>query len=192
MFSTVKKISTMVIFLSVQACVGIQTVGPGPFDVQKTMQVTVGKEWTKYPFEPKTGLQGLTIDGVSLNSLTFGVNIKDGKALIYSSDPKTLVPRFRSDMTDSEAVEYIKDSLIYSGMKNVSLANLRPETFGIATGVRFDIAADTERGLNMSGTGKTVIHNGVLQLILYIAPTEYYYDLHIEEVNEILKSATLL
>ena len=156
-----KKFSLLILFVfSLVGCAGgIQVAEPGPFSVKGAYQVSLGKPWTAFPFSSRTNLQGLTIDGVGLNSLTFGVNIEDGDALIYSSDPKKLIPRFRKDMSESEMVEFVRDTLAYSGMKNLEAENITADQFGTAAGVRFNISGDTERGLAMAGMGKAAIMN---------------------------------
>ena len=182
----------LVFLVGLAGCTGIELTGPGSFDVQKSYQVSLGKPWSAYPYESRTHIQELTIDGMALNALSFASDVKDGDALIYSADPKKLIPRFRSDMSESEVIEFIKDTLAYNGLENVEVSDIRPESFGTLSGIRFDMSAATQRGLNLLGTCKAAIEDGRLHFILFTAPSEHYYGLHIDEVNTILDSVRLL
>ncbi|MCI5046275.1 MAG: hypothetical protein MRY59_02140 [Aquisalinus sp.] len=175
--------------LMVTACLGIEKAGPGVFQAEKSYQVTLGKSWTALPFDARTNLQEMTIDGVLLNVLVLGTDISDGDALIYSADPKKLVPRFRAGMTDREIVEFLRDSLEYNGLVDVKISNLRPDEFPPETGVRFNFTTKTQIGLAMKGDGKAVIFDDKLFFLLFVAPAEYYYDLHADEVESIFDSA---
>ncbi|GGD02720.1 hypothetical protein GCM10011342_09620 [Aquisalinus flavus] len=172
-------------------CVGITPV-TGPLDVDGAYRITLGETWSAYPRDTRTKLRNLTIDGDALNSLTFAASLEDGHTLIKTYDRERLLPVYRSDMSQTEVVEFIRDSLSVGGMADATITSLRPEPFGPLEGVRFDVTGATQRGLNMSGTGKAAIEDGKLHLIIYTAPTEYYFELHEYEVNEILGSIELL
>lgn len=187
-------LSLCMVFVLV-GCVGIAPVGPGTFQVKDGKggyQVTLGETWTAYPLESAIRLQALTIDGLGLNVLRFGVAIEDGQALIRSSDPQKLIPRFRADMSPGEVAEFLRDTLIYVGLKDVTLSSLRPETFGGREGLRADMRAAQAGGLALSGMIKAAIVEETLYLVLYYAPSEYYYGLHKDEVDRILSSIKLL
>jgi len=172
-------------------CVGITPV-TGPFEVDGAYRVTLGETWSAYPRDSRTKLRNLTMDGEALNSLTFAASLEDGHTLIKTYDRHRLLPVYRSDMSQTEVVEFIRDSLSVGGMADATITSLRPEPFGSLDGVRFDVKGATQRGLNMSGTGKAAIENGKLHLIIYTAPTEYYFGLHEYELNEILASIELM
>lgn len=186
-----RKLTAIAALVSLVACTGITAV-TGPFEVDGGYKVQLGETWSAFPKDSRTKLRNLTIDGTSLNSLTFAASLKDGHMLIKTYDREKLIPKYRSDMTMTEIVEFIRDSLSAGGMNDAMITTVRPDRFGSIDGVRFDISGATERGLLMSGTGKAAIENGQLHLIVYTAPTEYYYGLHKEEVNAILDSVELL
>jgi hypothetical protein len=192
MIRFMKKTAMLMALGAMAACSSIAAVEPGPFQVGKAYQFNVNQTWSAFPKNTRTKLQSLTIDGIALNSLTVGSSIEDGKPLLYSTDREKIIPLFRSDMSDSEVVEFIADSLRYGGAKDVETSNLRPESFGTLNGIAFDLTSSTASGLNLSGMGKAAIEDGKLHLIIYSAPTEYYFGLHKEEAEKILASITLL
>ncbi|NHK27539.1 hypothetical protein FF098_006450 [Parvularcula flava] len=186
-----KSLLTVLLLVAMSGCVGLMPV-KGPLDVDGAYRITLGETWSAYPRDSRTKLRNLTIDGEALNSLTFAASLEDGHTLIRTYDRQRLLPVYRSDMSQTEVVEFIRDSLSVGGMADATITSLRPEPFGALEGVRFDVKGATQRGLNMSGTGKAAIEDGKLHLIIYTAPTEYYFGLHEYEVNEILASIELL
>lgn len=189
---TLKKL--VVAGLLMIAATGCQSVVPvtGPFEVDNAYEVTLNKTWAAYPRDGRTRLRNLTIDGTALNSLTFAGSLDDGHALIKTYDRKKLLPKFDSTMSLLETVEFIRDSLEYGGLQDAAVDNVRPATFGSLDGARFDITGATELGLYMSGIGQVAIEEGRLHLIVYTAPSEYYFGLHEDEVNAILDSVRLM
>ena len=188
---TVKGLVASLLLAAMAGCVGITPV-TGPLDVDGAYRITLGETWSAYPRDSRTKLRNLTIDGEALNSLTFAASLEDGHTLIKTYDRQRLLPVYRSDMSQTEVVEFIRDSLSAGGMADATITSLRPEPFGTLNGVRFDVRGATQRGLNMSGTGKAAIEDGKLHLIIYTAPTEYYFGLYEYEVEEILASVELL
>lgn len=181
----------VLLMAGLSACVSVEGVGPGPYTYNKKVTVDLGKTWTAWPRDGRTDMQALSIDGVALNELLFADEIRDGDSLIYIQAREKIVPKFRSDMSAPEIAEFVADSLSYASYQNVETQNLRPDDFGSVDGLRFDLKADTTAGLNMLGTAKAGVRAGELLLILYLAPAEYYYDLHEAEVERILASVRL-
>lgn len=173
---------------ALSACASITAEGPGPFTYNNSVTVDLGKTWTAYPRNGRADSQTLTIDGQLLNQLYFGDEIEDGDSLIYLTSREKIVPKFRADMNPSEIAEFIADSLSYVNFQNVETTGLRPEPFGELDGLRFDMTADTTAGLNMAGTVKAAFDGKHLRVILYLAPTTYYYGLHRDEVENIMQS----
>ena len=174
------------------ACTSISAVAPGPFVFDKAIGVEVGKTWTSYPRTSRTKSQRLTIDGLPLGEMLFSAKLKSGQALIYTTDREKILPVFRDDMLPGELAEFVLDSLSYSGMQQTKLTELRPDRFGVDEAVRFTFSGASANGLNYSGVSKVAVINDTLYLILFYAPSEYYYGLHEQEVQQILDSAKVL
>ncbi|WOI51983.1 hypothetical protein [Parvularcula sp. LCG005] len=188
-----KRLSAMAAVLCVSACTGVNLVPPGTYVPNKDYQLTMGKAWTAYPVNRRTQTRTLTIDGTMLNELLLASSIKDGATLIELpyGDRERLAPTFRADMGEFEIAEFVADSLIFAGMANVETYDLRPADFGTLSGVRFDFTGAHTSGLEYSGTAKAAVEEGALHLILFYAPTEYYFGLHADEVENIMASVTL-
>ena len=102
------------------------------------------------------------------------------------------MPQYRVDMSQTELVEFVTDTLAKDGYQNIATRALRPAGFGTLSGVRFDLNAQTPDGLNILGTALFAESDKKLNLIIYLAPEEYYYALRAAEVERILGSVTLL
>ncbi len=86
--------------------------------------------------------------------------------------------------------EFVTDTVAALGYKRVETSKLRAAKFGASSGVRMDLSAKTENGLDMKGTAEIATANGKLYLVLYIAPAEHYYAATLPEVESVLASAT--
>jgi len=73
-------------------------------------------------------------------------------------------------------MELLAANLGKLGYQQVKTANLRPAPFGSAAGFRFDMTFSTQDGLEMKGEALFAQRDGKLDMILFMAPTEYYYD----------------
>ena len=75
--------------------------------------------------------------------------------------------------------------LIYIGW--VPLWGVHPVPFGTATGFRFNFTYTTDDGLEMKGTA-VIAQRGRLDVILFTAPSEYYFDHYLPMVEEVFTS----
>jgi hypothetical protein len=133
------------------------------------------------------GVQLLTIDGPALNQLYLAV-IQPGGSFVRPADEDTPRPLYRADMGDTEMVEFVIDSLAVHYQEPQSAAR-RPQQLAGAPGVRFDIAARTQAGLNMSGTALVARSGDNLNMLMFLAPSEHYYRAFQTDVDAIFASA---
>lgn len=134
------------------------------------------------------GVRLLTVDGVLLNQL-YVATIEPGGSLVKIVDRDTPRPTYRADMSETELVEFVIDSLATFGYQEPQSTALRPQTLAGAQGVRFDITARTQSGLNVSGTALVARSGDNLNMLLFLAPTEHYYGAFASEVDSIFGSA---
>ena len=179
--------------VSLSACASISAVGPGPVEIGKSYRISTGEVWSKYPPQSRTNTAAtMTIDGTLLNTLSFVDGLKPGESIIYTSDRDKLIPKYRADMSASELVDFVLDSYSAQGLANGKMTDLRPEKFGTLDGYRFDFTGAYKSGLELSGTGKIAQQGDNLHIIIFYAPSEYYYGLRKDEVDGILASVSLL
>jgi hypothetical protein len=110
--------------------------------------------------------------------------------LLRPRDRDTPRPTYRDDMGDSEIVEFVIDCIAqeYQGPE---ASAMRPQTFGAAPGVRFDISTRTAEGLEIAGTALAARVGTRLSLMLFLAPREHYYAALLPEVETLFAGATI-
>jgi hypothetical protein len=118
-----------------------------------------------------------TRNGTGLDELGFYTGIKDGEPL-FPMPGKTRkdLPAFRARMTPNDVEDLTAAALAAKGLKNVRAAALRPCPFGAATGFCFDLTLANEEGLEMRGKAIARIKANVLDLLVFTAPADFYFD----------------
>jgi hypothetical protein len=138
--------------------------------------VTPQIRWGEAPFPGFTG-KLWTEDGVALDSLMFFTGIEPGKPLIDASRvSKSEIRVYQASMVPDDVMELLAANFGKLGYQQVKTANLRPAPFGAAAGFRFDMTFSTQDGLEMKGEALFAQRGGKLDMILFMAPSEYYFD----------------
>ncbi len=188
------RLVALLALLLLTGCATAGSVSQGPYKVGNVYQIVVGQQWASLPqalTSQRTG-KFLTIDGPDLNLLQLVAALKNNQSLIKERSKDNPVPKYRTDMSQTEIVEFVTDTLATLGYQNLSTQALRPSAFGTLAGVRFDLSAQTPDGLNIKGTALFAQRDEKLNLIVYLAPEEYYFGLHAAEIERILGSVALL
>ena len=177
---------------SAAACAtGGGLVEPGAYSKAAGLSITLGRQWSDLTFmlpNRPPNVRMLSVDGPLLNRL-FVAALEPGQGLVRPLDRDTPRPIFRADMSDTEAVEFVIDSLAAMQMEAPEATALRLQAMGAAAGIRFDISTRTAQGLNLSGTALIARSDERLRALIYIAPSEHYYAALLPEVEQILASA---
>jgi hypothetical protein len=131
----------------------------------------------------------LSINGPFLDRL-YAMTLEPGESMFPPRDRDTPRVTFRSDMSDTELVEFVTDSFAQTFESPESQA-LRPQTMGSVSGVRFDITTRTPEGLLFSGTALVARANGKFNGVIFLAPSEHYYAELLPDVESVMSSAQL-
>ena len=67
---------------------------------------------------------------------------------------------------------------------------MRPDTFNGEDAIRFEISGKTEQGLNMEGSALLGVIDDTLNIILYMAPSEYYAQKDRADIDAIFSSVS--
>ncbi len=172
-------------------CATIKLAPAGAYRVGNAFSITLTRPWsdlTAAAMQPP-GVRVLTVDGRGLNQI-FAAAIAPGGSLVRPADKDTPKPTYRTDMSETEMVEFVIDSLAAMEYLEPASAGLRPQTLAGASGVRFDIATRTEPGLNMAGTALVARAGDNMHLLMFLAPSEHYFGAFGQEVEAIFASAT--
>jgi len=194
-----KTISTASAFvllaLSLIGCGGgtLDGVSPGPMAMGDKHHLTLTRRWADVsPILPQRSkkVRVLSVDGPWLNRVYVARGLQPGEGMLKRQDKEHPVPSFHADMAPTELVEFATDSVSAMGYMRVETSKLRPARFGAADGLRFDLAAKTESGLEVQGTAQMAVAGKKLYVILYLAPAEHYYAATLPDVEEMMRSAS--
>lgn len=187
---TLRVAAALAALMTLSACAGLKAVPAGPY-VSGGNQITVGRTWTDMGrlFDASKGVKMLSIDGPQLNRLFVIDGLKPGEFIMRPASKEKPAPTFKAGMTPTEQVEFLTDTLVAMQYYRVEAEGLRPVKVGEKSGVRFDISAQTVDGLNISGIAQLVESDGRLYVLLYLAPTEHYFEATRAEVESIMGSA---
>ena len=166
----------------------------GAYQVGSAYHVTLGRHWSDVSSMfgvRQSGVHVLSVDGPLLNRLYLSEGLAPGAALVSSQVKEKPTPTFKANLTASELMEFVSDSVSALGYLKVETTSPRPGKFADADGVRFDLTGRTLEGLDISGTALAAVKGGKLYVILYLAPTEHFFADGLPEVEQIMKTATV-
>ncbi|MBS0458186.1 MAG: hypothetical protein JSS44_12760 [Proteobacteria bacterium] len=159
------------------------------------MQLQTDLAWSRIK-DPLQHEEIWTIDGTALNSLSIFSGIANGQHVFMlgrerSSRPDG--PWFRSGMRADEIRDIVVAAMVRQGMISVRAIDLRPQRFAGGTaggvdGLRFEFTATSDAGLIYKGSVAAAQRDGKLDLLLWKAPAEYYYDRDVPAVMKMLDS----
>jgi hypothetical protein len=117
-----------------------------------------------------------TRNGTGLDELGFYTGIKSGEPLFpVPGVTRKDLPVFQARMTANDIEDLAAAALAKKHMQNVRTLTLRPCPFGASHGFCFDLAFANEEGLEMRGRAIGRSQNGVLDLLIFTAPAEFYF-----------------
>ena len=177
--------------IGLAGCSTISSVPAGPMSMGEHVRVESPQAWSDVSSlvtQKSAKVRVLSIDGPLLNRLYLVQGLATGEGLLKPQGKDNRVPTFRPDMSPSEEVELISDSVAAFGYLRVETAKLRPARLGGADAVRFDISAETEDGLDIRGAAEVALVNGKLFSIIYLAPSEHYFSETLPIVESIFHS----
>lgn len=180
--------------LALSACATVSSAPVGAFKVGEAYEVALGREWSDISATMANRTKKvrlLSIDGPLLNRLYLTDGLVPGDYLIKPAAKEQPTPVIRADMSASERLEFVTDSVAALEYQRVQLVRPRAAKLGEASAVRFDLNAQTKEGLEMRGTGVIAEKDGKVYVLLYLAPAEHYFAAILPEVETVMASARL-
>lgn len=130
-----------------------------------------------------------TIDGVALNRLIIFSKIKPGEhvfQMVRERKSRPDGPWYRAGMRLDEQQKLVADGFADQQWVGIQTSNLRPHTFGTVEGIRFDVEMTNPDGLIYKGTAAVAERNNLLNVLVWIAPKEYYHGRDVAAVETML------
>jgi hypothetical protein len=155
------------------------------------LRVTPGEDWNRAAHKPNRKSEMWSLDGPSLNELTFVAGLAPGETL--DDDADSPLPQMGSDMQPSDIPEFFASSQRLSlGTSTFRITVAEPTEFAGNPGVRFAFAF-TAGGSTLArrGIAKATIVDNKLYLISFVAPAAYYFDRDAHKAEVIMDSAHL-
>lgn len=181
-----RPLRVLLLVLLLAACSGGQRLQRAGDTTALDLQLTSALDWTRIR-QPRSELW--TIDGPDLNLLRIYSRIRPGEHVFQRARRRASQPDgpwFRPDMRADELRDLVLDGLREEGAAQIDSDRLRPHRFGDVPGLRFDFAMSSPAGLRYRGTAAAAVRAGQLTVVLWYAPTEYYYGRDIDAVNRML------
>ncbi len=174
--------------LLLAGCAGVDLVQAGkPADLGDGITVTPTTAWAKVYGGGAAPL--LTIHGVGLGELRYYTGAAPGKPIIdVSSLSKAEIGTYSATMIPNEVMDLLASNLQKSGCQNVRTSDLAPAKFGSANGFKFDLAYVEQGGLEMKGEALIAQRGGKLDVLLFVAPAEYYFAHRQSDVEQLFST----
>ena len=166
-------------------------VEPGQVTVKEALSLNSAIAWNRFEQGQQPGAAEVwTQDGFALDALAFFVGVAQGETLGRAIAGKKL-PQFRSTMTPGEIVELYEQMVTQDGSA-FALKRVAPGRFGDQPGFRFEhtITRKSDNVL-LKGVGQGAVVKGKLYLVAFTAPSIYYYDRHLPQVEPLMASAEI-
>ena len=178
------------------AAAGYKLMPAGAPEVVRNSALTVTPsiDWNRLGAKVGRNAEAWTLDGQSLNEVTFYAGIGDGQTLFKEVSKKTKpLPRFSAGMLPPDIVQLFESSYrIAAGTPLFSVDKVEPATFLGRPGFRFRYSftvQDEEVRRTGEATGSVV--DGKLYMIAFEAPTLHYFDRDVAAYEALVASARM-
>lgn len=185
---------TLMLAFAVPAQAGNTLVSPGTaVEVARSrMTVTPASEWNRLGARPGRAAETWTLDGETLNDLTFYGDIASGKSIIREVSRKHKpLPTFSSTMLLSDVPALLEQSYrIALDTPLVEIGTVEPGTLGGRKGVHFTYHfTRPEEDVRRTGEAWATIIDERLYMIGFEAPTLHYFDAGIDRARAVVATA---
>lgn len=184
-----------VCMLFLGGCVSFAAVPPGESSFSG-MTVKTTSTWNQAPGEmsrlSRPDAKNWTRDGMLLDRLMFIPAVPSGEPVFRQTSSSQALPLFDASMLPNEIEELTESSIVKlfgEGGAVVETSKLRPHRFGEHKGIMFDLDVSVSDGPDYRGVTGAMIVDEKLYLVVFLAAVPYYYEKHLDEAVQIIKSS---
>jgi hypothetical protein len=156
------------------------------------LMVTPPNDWNRLGSKIGRNAESWTLDGLSLNDLTFYAGIEEGRTLFREVDKKNRpLPKFTASMLPTDIVSLFEGSYrIAAGTSLFEIGKVEPTIFAGKPGVHFTYSfVQQGEEVRRNGEGTGAIIGGKLYLISFEAPVIHYFDRDIARYHTLVSTA---
>ncbi len=160
----------------------------------KAVTVTPGRDWSRIGFAHGKLAESWTLDGLTLNDVTFFGGIPDNTTLIKDREKKEApLPRFSKSMLAPDVAQLFESTYrVALRTSQFSIDSVEPATFAGKPGFHFRYSFELiNENVKRKGEAYGAINNGKLYLITYEAPTIFYFDRNRADFVALVESARI-
>lgn len=158
------------------------------------MTVAPTIDWNRMQARPGRNAESWTLDGLSLNEVTFYGAIPDGQALFKEVDKKDKpLPRFAGTMLAPDVAQLFEQSYRLAGGSSLfSIDGIEPARFADNPGFRFTYSFTLQTDeVRRRGEATGGIVGGKLYMITFEAPAIHYYDHDLANYRALVTTARI-
>ncbi len=191
-----KRAAPLAALLAVSGC-GDYVLVPAqkPVGVARSaLTVTPSQPWNRASAFAGKNAESWTLDGQSLNDLTFYGGISDGQTLFRDFDKRDRpLPRFSATMLAPDIAQLFEGSYrVATGTSLFTIGRMEPATFAGRPGFRFDYGFTLQgEEVRRRGEATGAVIDAKLYMVTFEAPAIHYFASGLSAYRTILRSATL-
>ena len=156
------------------------------------LSVTPGDDWNRLGTKLGRNAESWTLDGDTLNDLSFYDGIEPGKPIFREVDKRNKpLPKFSASMLPTDVVQLFEGTYrVAAGTSLFTINKIEPATFGGKPGVHFDYSFALQgEEVKRNGEGTAAVINGKLYMITFEAPVILYFDRDVAKARVVVASA---
>lgn len=159
------------------------------------LTVTPEIDWNRIGARPGRNAESWTLDGLTLNDLTFYGGIPNDTTLFRDAKKKTEpLPRFSSTMLIPDIAQLFESSYRVSvGTSLMSIDSIEPATFAGKPGFHFTYSFVVEgEEVHRKGEASGAIIGGNLYMVTFEAPAIHYFDAGVDAYRKVAASSVVV
>lgn len=184
-----RHLATILTVLLLSGCTLYTLVEPGEVTVDGAYTFKTTTSWSRGKAHSNASF--LTKDGVTLQQLMFTDKLSEGDKLFAGVQGKTM-PAYATSMNLIEVRDFVRESILALNVSSVDETAFSPSKFGPWQGFRGEYVMTSNDGLRMQALVVGTQKDGKLYAMVFWAPSLFYYDKYIQEVEEIINSVSAI
>ena len=168
----------------------LKVAGVATIVAKSTLTVTPDRAWNKAG-RPGRLSEAWTLDGLSINELTFYGGIIDGKTMFREVDKiNAPLPKFNKTMLAPDIATLLESSYrVALGTSLIKVDTIEPSTFAGAPGFKFTYSFAVSDEVKRKGVARGAIIGDKLYMMTYEAPGIHYFARDLASFDKIADSA---